>query len=111
MGIFLRYRIRDFAIKYGRQLNLDGTKVAKSLKDKLSRAKEGGDSLALDLARRDLEREVKKSFQRSREMQRVSAWGGSTKVPLSANKIGQVPRRVRARPESWDARRLSSALP
>ena len=38
----LKYRIRDFAIKYGRQLNLDGTKMAKSLEDKLSRAVEVG---------------------------------------------------------------------
>ena len=33
--------IRDFALKYGHQLNLDRTKVAKSLEDKLSRVVEG----------------------------------------------------------------------
>ena len=32
----LKQRIRDFAIKYGRKLNLDRAKVAKSLEDKLS---------------------------------------------------------------------------
>ena len=36
----LKYRIRDFAIKYGRQLKLDRTKKTKSLEDKLSRAVE-----------------------------------------------------------------------
>ena len=51
----LRYRIRDFAIKYGHQFNLDRTKMAKSVEEKLSRVVEGGDSLAIDLARRDLE--------------------------------------------------------
>ena len=38
----LKHRIRDFAIKYGRQLNLDRTKMTKSLEDKLSRAVKGG---------------------------------------------------------------------
>ena len=37
-----KHRIRDFAIKYGRQLNLDRTNVAKSLEDKLSQAVEEG---------------------------------------------------------------------
>ena len=32
----LKHRIRDFAIKYGCQLNLDRTKVVKSQEDKLS---------------------------------------------------------------------------
>ena len=38
----LKYRIRDLAIKYGRQLNLERNMVAKSLEDKLYRAAEGG---------------------------------------------------------------------
>ena len=38
----LKYRIRDFVIKYGRQLKLDRAKKAKSLEDRLSRAVEGG---------------------------------------------------------------------
>ena len=36
----LKHRIRDFAIKYSRQLNLDRTKVTKYLEDKLSRTVE-----------------------------------------------------------------------
>ena len=35
-----KYRIRDFAIKYGRQLKLDWAKKAKSLEDRLSQAVE-----------------------------------------------------------------------
>ena len=38
----LKYRIRDFAIKYSKQLALDRVKKAKSLDDRLSRAVEGG---------------------------------------------------------------------
>ena len=38
----LIHRIRDFTIKYGCQLNLGKTKVAKSLEDKLSPAVKGG---------------------------------------------------------------------
>ena len=34
----LKYRIREFAIKYSKQLNLAGAKKAKSLDDRLSRA-------------------------------------------------------------------------
>ena len=68
----LKHRIRDFA------------KVAKSYEDKLSQMVEGGDSLAIDLARQELEHEANehykgyvvrsrlKSSQRSYEMQRVS---------------------------------------
>ena len=59
----LKYRIRDFAIKYGRQLKLDWAKKAKSLHDRLSRTVETGDSLAVDLARRDLEREASECYK------------------------------------------------
>ena len=38
----LKHRIRDFATKYGRQLNLDRTKEAKSIDDRLSWAVAGG---------------------------------------------------------------------
>ena len=54
----LKYRIREFAIKYGRQLKLGRTKMAKSLDGRPSRVVERGDSLAIDLARRDPEREA-----------------------------------------------------
>ena len=60
----LKYRIRDFAIKYSRQLNLDRTKVVKSFEDKLSQVVEEVDSLAVDLARRDLEREASERYNR-----------------------------------------------
>ena len=59
----LKYRIRDFAIKYGQQLQLDRAKKAKSLEDRLSREVEGEDSLAVDLARRDLEREASERYK------------------------------------------------
>ena len=37
----LKFRIRDFAIKYSQQLQLDRAKKEKSLEDRLSRAVEG----------------------------------------------------------------------
>ena len=55
---FLKRRIRDFTTKYSRKLNFDWTKVAKSLKDKLSQAMEVEDSLGINLARQDLECEA-----------------------------------------------------
>ena len=38
----LKHRIRDFATNFSRQLNLDRTKEAKSIDDRLSRAVAGG---------------------------------------------------------------------
>ena len=40
--VSLKHRIRDFATKYGRRLNLDRTAEAKSIDDRLSRAVAGG---------------------------------------------------------------------
>ena len=40
--VALKHRIRDFATKYGRQLNLDRTAEVKSIDDRLSRAVAGG---------------------------------------------------------------------
>ena len=40
--VSLKHRIRDFATKYGRQLNLDKTREAKSIEDRLSRVVAGG---------------------------------------------------------------------
>ena len=51
MWASLKHRIRDFATKYGRQLNLNRTKEAKYIDDRLSRAVAGGDSLTVELAR------------------------------------------------------------
>ena len=45
--VSLKHRIKDFATKYGRQLNLDRTKEAKSIDDRFSRAVAGGDSLTV----------------------------------------------------------------
>ena len=59
----LKFRIRDFAIKYGQQLQLDRAKKAKSLEDRLSRAVEGEDSLAVDLASLDLERKASERYK------------------------------------------------
>ena len=39
--VSLEHRIRDFATKYGRKLNLDRTRKAKSIEDRLSRAVAG----------------------------------------------------------------------
>ena len=62
--VSLKYRIRDFAIKYSQQLALDRAKKAKSLEDRLSRAVEGGgDSVAIDLAKGDLEREASERYK------------------------------------------------
>ena len=55
--------IRDFTIKYGHQLNLDRTKEAKSLKDKLF-VLWSGDFLAIELARQELEHEVCEHYKR-----------------------------------------------
>ena len=54
--VSLKHRIRDFATKYGQQLNLDRTQEVKSIDDKLSRVVAGwGDSLTVELARGDLD--------------------------------------------------------
>ena len=61
----LKHRIRDFATKYGQQLNLDRTKEAKSIDDRLSRvvAGGGGGSLTVEPARGDLERENSERYR------------------------------------------------
>ena len=59
----LKFRIRDFAIKYGQQLQLDRAKKAKSLEDTLSRAVEVGDPLAVDLAWLLHEREASERYK------------------------------------------------
>ena len=55
-----KYRIRDFAIKYGKQLKLDRVK---SLEDRLSRAVEGGVSLTIDQVKGDLECEASERYR------------------------------------------------
>ena len=61
--VSLKHSIRYFATEYDRQLNLDKTREAKSIEDRLSRAVDGGDFLTVELARRDLERETSKRYQ------------------------------------------------
>ena len=62
--VSLKHRIRDFATKYGRQLNLNRTAEAKSIDDRLSRAVVVvGDSLCVELARGDLERESSERYK------------------------------------------------
>ena len=63
--VSLKHRIRDFAPKYGRQLNLDRTAEAKSIDDRLCRTVARGDSLGVELARRDLERESSERYKGS----------------------------------------------
>ena len=118
---FLKHKIRDFVIKYGRQLNLDRTNIAKSLEDKLSRAMEGRDSLIVDLARRDLERDASERYKRYVVRSRLK------RVPNEAVKcnaltrveevrkfpsryVVSVPGRACVRVESCDTRCLSGAL-
>ena len=60
--VSLKHRSRDFATKYDRRLNLDRTKEAKSIDDRLSRAAAGRDSLTVELAREDLERESSERY-------------------------------------------------
>ena len=61
--VSLKHRIRDFATKYGRQLNLDMTKEAKSIDDQLSRAVAGGGSLTIELTRGDLQRKASERYK------------------------------------------------
>ena len=61
--VSLKYRIRDFATKYGRQLNLNRTKEAKSIDDRLFRAVAEGDSLTVELARGDIECESSERYK------------------------------------------------
>ena len=55
--VSLKHKIRDFAT------NLDRTKEAKSIEDRLSWAVSGGNSLTVDLARRNLERETSERYK------------------------------------------------
>ena len=61
--VSLKNRVKDFTTKYGQKLNLDRTKEEKFIDDRLSRAVAGGDSLTVELARRDLERESSERYK------------------------------------------------
>ena len=67
----LKYRIRDFTIKYDQQFKLDRTKKAMCLEDRLSRVVKRGDSLGVDLAKREPSERYKGFVVRAR-LNRVS---------------------------------------
>ena len=60
LWVSLKYRIRNFATNYGRQINPDRTK---SIEDRISRAVAGGDLLTAELTRRDLERKTSERYK------------------------------------------------
>ena len=108
----LKHRIRDFATKYGRQLNLDRTKEAKSIDDRLSRAVAGGDSLNVELARRDLERESSERYKgyvvRSR-LKRVLNEAVKTNATAREEEVRRFPDRYIGSVKAPDGRLLRSA--
>ena len=109
--VSLKHRIRDFATKYGRQLNLDRTAEAKSIDDRLSRAVAGGDSLGVELARRDLEREsserYKGSVVRSR-LKRVLNEAVKSNATAREEEVRRFPDRYIASVKTPDGRLLRS---
>ena len=63
LWVSLKHGIRDFASRYGRQLNQGKTREAKSIENRLCRVVAGEDSLTVELARRDLERENSQRYK------------------------------------------------
>ena len=110
--VSLKHRIRDFATKYGRQLNLDRTKEAKSIDDRLSRAVAGGDSLNVELARGDLERESSERYKgyvvRSR-LKRVLNEAVKTNATAREEEVRRFPDRYIGSVKAPDGRLLRSA--
>ena len=108
----LKHRIRDFATKYGQQLNLARTAEAKSIEDRLSRAVAGGgESLGVELARRDLEREsserYKGSVVRSR-LKRVPNEAVKSNATAREEEVRRFPDRYTASVKTPDGRLLRS---
>ena len=110
--VSLKHRIRDFATKYGRQLNLERTKEAKSIDDRLSRAVAGGDSLGVELARRDLERESSERYKghvvRSR-LRRVPNEAVKSNATAREEEVRRFPDRYIASVKTPDGRLLRSS--
>ena len=108
----LKHRIRDFATKYGQQLNLDKAKEAKSIEDRLSRAVAGGDSLNVELARGDLERESSERYKgyvvRSR-LKRVLNEAVKTNATAREEEVRRFPDRYIASVKAPDGRLLRSS--
>ena len=107
----LKHMIRDFATKYGRQLNLDRTVEAKSIDDRLTRAVAGGDSLGIELPRRDLERKsserYKGSVVRSR-LKRVLNEAVKSNATAREEEVQRFPDRYIASVKTPDGRLLRS---
>ena len=111
--VSLKYSIWDLATKYGRQLNLDRTAEAKSIDDRLSRAVAGGgDSLGVEIARRDLEREsserYKGSVVRSR-LKRVLNEAVKSNATAREEEMRRFPDRYIASVKTPDGRLLRSS--
>ena len=102
----LKHRIRDFATKYGWQLNLDRTKEVKSIDDRLSRVVAGRDSLGIELARRDLEHESSERYKgyivRSR-LRRVPNKAVKTNATAHEEEVRRFPDRYIASVKTPDA--------
>ena len=110
--VSLKYRIRDFATKYGQQLKLDKAKEAKSIDDRLSRAVAGGNSLGVELARRDLERENSERYKgyvvRSR-LNRVRYEAVKSNATAREEEVRRFPDRYIASVKTADGRLLHSS--
>ena len=110
--VSLKYRIRDFATKYGQQLKLDKAKEAKSIDDRLSRVVAGGDSLGVELARRDLERENSERYKghvvRSR-LNRVLYEAVKSNATAHEKEVRRFPDRYIASVKTADGRLLHSS--
>ena len=87
----LKYRIRDFAIKYSKQLILDRAKKVKSFNDRLSGTVERGDYLAVDLVWWDLERETSERYKGFVVRSKLK------RIPNEAVKCGTFPRKEEVR--------------
>ena len=110
--VSLKYRIRDFATKYGQQLKLDKAKEAKSIDDRLSRAVAGGDSLGVELARKDLEPENSERYKgyvvRSR-LNRVHYEAVKSNATAREEEVRRFPDRYIASVKTADGRLLHSS--
>ena len=107
-----KYRIRNFATKYGQQLKLDKAKEAKAIDDRLSRAVARGDSLGVELARRDLERENSERYKgyvvRSR-VNRVLYEAVKSNATAREEEVRRFPDRYVASVKTADGRLLHSS--
>ena len=61
--VSLKAKIRRFSVQYSQRLALDKAKAKKRLEDKMTRAVEGGDPLAISLAKQDLSRLASERYE------------------------------------------------